>query len=237
MDVTMAVAVAGAMEVAGAVDVWNIKQQQQEHAVVSPRFTGNSKKKREFGGTLWSKDGLKYYNICQKQWRKSLKGKDLLVEFEKFLDANSGKYGYLKSTSHSLKREHETSSDEVESSTIPTAPTVPTLRFEDEDTDEEEEGKEKEGEEDEKDGEDEAFEENPPLFAKDGSSSSESEDESHGKKGRGGGGRRGRCGRGGGGGNESEDENYGKKGHGGGGGRGGGRGAGHGAEQKKRRKT
>ena len=64
-----------------------------------------------------------------------------------------------KNKSHSLKREHETSSDEVESSTIPTAPTVPTLRFEDEDTDEEEEAKEKEGEEDEKDGEDEALEE------------------------------------------------------------------------------
>ena len=214
-------------------ELWNIKQQQQEHAVVSPRFTGNSKKKREFGGTLWSEDGLKYYNNCQKQWRKALKGKDLLVEFEKFLDANSGKYGYLKSTSHSLKREHETSSDEVESSTILTAPTVPTLRFEDEDTDEEEEAKKKEGEEDEMDGEDEALEEHPPLFAKDGSSSSESEDESYGKKGRGGGGRRGR---GGGGGSESEDENYGKKGRGGGRG-GGGRGGGRGAEQKKRRKT
>ena len=63
----------------------------------------------------------------------------------------------MKSTSHSLKRQHETSSDEVESSTILTAPTVPTLRFEDEDTDEEEEAKE--GEEDEMGGEDEALEE------------------------------------------------------------------------------
>ncbi len=43
------------------------------NAKARPLFTGGKGKKKELGKNLWTKEGIKYYNTGEKNWRKVYK--------------------------------------------------------------------------------------------------------------------------------------------------------------------
>ncbi len=45
----------------------------QTEAKARPLFTGGKGKKKELGKNLWTKEGIKYYNTGEKNWRKVYK--------------------------------------------------------------------------------------------------------------------------------------------------------------------
>ena len=61
--------------------VWNKKKilfETEDSKIHKPRplFTAGEGKKRSFGGTTWSKEGLKYYHTVEKTWQEAYKNKE-----------------------------------------------------------------------------------------------------------------------------------------------------------------
>ena len=63
-------------------DVWDMEMEMREmarsggiktDAKARPLFTGGKGKKKELGKNLWTKEGITYYNIGEKNWRKVYK--------------------------------------------------------------------------------------------------------------------------------------------------------------------